>query len=114
MKQIPDAVYVLNMMKKLVILYQDAPNEYLNRHNGVAQQYFHWKICQGHGAPHAENWYKHHPEAVTKTENVTTLWDYSIQKGKRIKANKPDMVIKDKKEKTCRLIDAKVPAGKNV
>lgn len=24
------------------------------------------------------------------------------------------MVIKDKKEKTCRLMDAKVPAGKNV
>ena len=47
-----------------------APNEYLNRHNTVAQ-YLHWKICKDYGAPHPENWYEHQQESVTKPDNVT-------------------------------------------
>ena len=34
-----------------------APNEYLNKHNRVAQ-YLHWKICKHYGAQNAENWYE--------------------------------------------------------
>ena len=33
---------------------------------------------------------------------------------RRIKANKPGITIKDKKEKKCKLIDMKVPVGKKV
>ena len=66
--------------------------EYLNRHNRVAQS-LHWKICKDYGAQHAGNWYEHQPEAVTET--VTILWDYSIQTDRKIKANKPDITVKD-------------------
>ena len=52
-------------------------NEYLNRHNIVAEN-IHWKICKHYGAKYAENWYQHQPEAVTKTHNVTILWNYGI------------------------------------
>ena len=90
-----------------------APNEYLNRHNRVAQ-YLHWKICRHYGAQHAENWYEHQPEAVTETDNVTILWDYSMQTDRNIKAHKPDITVKDKREKTCKLINVKIPADKNV
>ena len=89
------------------------PNEYLNRHNRVAQ-YLHWKICKHYGVQHAKNWYEHQPEAVTETDNVTILWDYSIQTDKKIKAKKPDITVKGKREKTCNLIDVKIPADKNV
>ena len=89
-----------------------APNEYLNRQNRVAQ-YLHWKICKHYGAEHAENWYEHQPEAVTETDNVTILWDYSLQTDRKIKANKPDITVKNERERTCKLIDVKIPADKN-
>ena len=89
------------------------PNEYLNRQNRVAS-YFHWKICKHCGAQHSGNWYEHQPEAITETDNVTILCDYSIQTDRKIKANKPDITVKDKREKTCKLIDEKIHGGKNV
>ena len=49
------------------------------------------------GALHAENWYEQ-PEAVTETDNVTILWDYSIETDRKIKANKPDITVKDKRD----------------
>ena len=75
-----------------------APNEYLNRHNRVAQ-YLHWKICNHYGAQPTENWYEHQPEAVTQTDNVIILWEYNIQTHRKIKANKPDITVKDKRKK---------------
>ena len=89
-----------------------APNEYLYRHNRVAQ-YLHWKICKLYGAQHAKNWYEHQPEIVTETDIVTILWDYSIETNRKIKANKPDITVKNKREKSCKLIDVKTPADKN-
>ena len=90
-----------------------APNEYLNRYNRVVQ-YLHWKISKYYRAQHAENQYEHPPEAVTETDNVPILWDYSIQTVRKIKANTPDITIKDKREKTFKLIDVKISASKNV
>ena len=50
---------------------------------------------------------------VNKNEN-TILWDYSIITDKKILANRPDVVIHDRKSKTCMLIDASVPDDKNI
>ena len=85
----------------------------LAQHNRVAQ-YLHWTICKYYGAQNAENWYEHQPEAVTETDNVTILWNYSIQPVRKIKANKPEITTKDKREKTCKLVDVKIHADKNV
>ena len=84
----------------------------LAQHNRAAQ-YLHWKICKYYGAQHAENWYEHQPEAATETD-VTILWNYSIQTVRKIKANKPGITVKDKREKTCKLVDVKIHADKNV
>ena len=88
-----------------------APNEYLNRYNKVIQ-YLHWKICKRYGAQNVKNWYNHQREDVTKTDNVTILWDYSIQTDRKIKGNKPAMTVKDNREKTCKLIDVKIPTDR--
>ena len=86
------------------------PNEYLNRHNRVAQ-YLHSKICKHYGVPHAENWYDHQPETVTETD-VTILWDCSIQTDRKMKVNNPDKL---REKKTCKLISLKIiPVDKNV
>lgn len=90
-----------------------APNEYQNRHDRVAQ-YLHWKICQHYGAKHANHWYEHKPEPVVETKTATILWDFPINTDRTIKANRPDIVIKDHKNKFCLLIDPSVPSDNNV
>ena len=80
------------------------PNGYLQRHDRVGQ-YIHWEICQHYNAPYAKNWYEHKPQGFVETGSATILWDFSIHTGRTIQANKPDINIKDHKEKTCKLID---------
>ena len=90
-----------------------APTEYKARHDRIGQ-YLHWTICKHYNAPYARNWYEHHPEPVTEAENVTILWDFPIHTDRTIKANRPDIVIKDMKDKKCLLIDMTVPADRNI
>ena len=80
--------------------------------NKKVAQYLHWEICRHCGSQHAANWYEHQPEAVTKTDNVTILRDHSLQTDRKIKANKPDIAVQDKRGKTCKLISLKIPADK--
>ena len=80
------------------------PNECLQRHNRVGQ-YIHRKICQHYNVPYTKNWHKHHPQKVAEIESVIILWDFPIHTDRKIQANKPDITVKDRKEKTCKLID---------
>ena len=89
-----------------------AKSEYLVRHNKVAQ-YIHWKVYQHYGIEVNKNWYQHEVTPVAENEKVTILWDFSIQTDRTIKANRPDIVIRDKKEKTCLLLDVSIPADRN-
>ena len=47
-------------------------------------------------------------------QKLIILWDYSIQTDRKIKAYKSNRTIKDKREKTSKLIDLTIPAAKNV
>ena len=60
-----------------------------------------------------EKWCKHEPQTVTEKDNVTVLWDMRIQTDHEMKANRPDIVIKNKQEKRCLLIDMSIPTRKN-
>jgi len=50
---------------------------------------------------------------VTENQTATILWDIPIQTDKEIKANRPDIVVKDKKERTCLLIVMSIPRERN-
>ena len=90
------------------------PTEYVKRHDRVGQ-YLHWCICNDYGIEvEAKNWWEHHPPDVVGSNNVTILWDFPINTDRTIKANRPDIVVKDRKAKTCLLIDMSVPSDKNV
>ena len=90
------------------------PNEYVKRHDRVGQ-YLHWCICNHYGIElEAAHWYEHHPPAVVEQGNVTVLWDFPINTDRTIKANRPDIVVKDRLEKTCLLIDMSVPSDRNI
>ena len=42
------------------------------------------------------------------------LWNQAVHTGREVTANRLDIVIKNKKEKTCTLIDVAIPADRNV
>ena len=50
---------------------------------------------------------------LQKRKKVTILWDMQVHTDKTIKANKPDIIIKDKQEKTCMLIDMTILFDRN-
>ena len=76
------------------------PNEYKYRHDRVGQ-YLHWKILNYFSIETNSNWYEHHPEPVTEGKNVTILWDFPVHTDRMIQANRPDIVVKDKRNSTC-------------
>jgi hypothetical protein len=42
------------------------------------------------------------------------LWNPAVHTDREVKANRPNVIIKNKKEKTCTLIYAAIPADRNV
>jgi len=50
---------------------------------------------------------------VCEDGDVTVLWNQAVHTVSEVTANRPDMIIKNKKEKTCTLINAAIPADRN-
>jgi len=46
--------------------------------------------------------------------DVTVLWSQEVHTDREVTANRPDVIIKNKKDKTCTLIDVAIPADRNV
>jgi fructose-1,6-bisphosphatase/sedoheptulose 1,7-bisphosphatase-like protein len=51
---------------------------------------------------------------ITEHEDVTVLWNQGIKTDREVVANRPDIVIKNEKDKTCLLIDVTMPSDKNI
>ena len=49
---------------------------------------------------------------MTENNAVTILWDMPVQTDKEIKANRPDIVMKDKEKRTYLLNDMSIPNEK--
>ena len=90
-----------------------AKSDYIERHNKAAA-YVHWNICNDLGIKTSDKWYKHQPDTVTSTDTHTVLWDMAVNTERHIGANRPDIIIKDKVNSNCKLIDMTVPCDKNV
>jgi acyl transferase domain-containing protein len=75
-----------------------AKNEYITRHDKVCT-HLHYSICKKSGIETAENWYSHIRKPVTEHEDVTVLWNQGIQTDREVLANRPDIIIKNKKTK---------------
>ena len=86
---------------------QLAQKEYKRRRNNVAR-IVHWKLCGKYNLKRSEKWYEHAPEGVENKE-VKILWDVMIQCDREIKARKPDIVVVNKNERSCAIIDIAIP-----
>jgi hypothetical protein len=76
--------------------------------------HLHYSICKTLGIETTENWYSHIPKSVCQHEDITVLWNQGVQIDKEVLANRSDIIIKNKKDKICLLIDVAIPSDRNV
>ena len=90
-----------------------AKKEYLDRHNGVAQ-YVHHAICQNFQIETCKKWHVHKPPEITMLKDVEILYDTPLTTDRPHVFNRPDIVVRDKKNKKCFIIDVSCPNDINV
>ena len=88
-------------------------NEYLMRHDKVCT-HLHYSTCKALGIERTGRWYTHPPKPVYEQGNVIVLWNQGVHTEREFRANRPYVIIKNKTEKTCTLIDVAIPADRNV
>jgi hypothetical protein len=76
------------------------------RHDKVCT-HLRYSICKALGIETTDKWYKHIPKPVYEEGDVTVLWNQAVH-------TDTDIIIKNRKEKTCKLIDVAIPADRNV
>ena len=56
----------------------------------------------------------HMPKLVYEEGDLAVFWNQAVHTDREVTANRPDIIIKNKKEKACTLIDVAIPADRNV
>ena len=90
-----------------------APMDYTDRHNQVTS-IIHWDICRHLGVPVKSRWYRHHPDMLVETDDITMTWDTAIPTARNIDTNHSDICFRNKKTNICLLIDISCPADGNI
>ena len=70
-------------------------------------------MCGKYNLKRSKKWYEH-ALGVVENEEVKILWNVVIQCDKEIKARKPDIVVVNKNEKSCSIIDIAIPGDINL
>ena len=73
-------------------------------------------ISKDHDIEITDKWYEQEPETVmhNKDNNITIVWDIPVNTNRTITANRPDIIVKDSVNSTCKLIDMTVPSDRNI
>ena len=56
----------------------------------------------------------HNPAPVLENDSHKLLWDFNIQTDHLIPARTPDLIIINKKKRTCKIVDFAVPADHRI
>ena len=84
-----------------------AQKECKKRHDNLGK-ILHWKLARKCNLEAPDKWYKHEPESILENGDYKILWDFSIHTDV-IDARRPDLLVVDKKERSCKIIDFVVP-----
>ena len=87
--------------------------EYKRRHDNLGK-IVHWKLARICNFEAGDKWYENEPESVLENEDYKILWDFSIQTGHVMNAWRSDLVVVDKKERSCKIIDFAVPGDSRI
>ena len=82
--------------------------EYKTRHDWVGKV-IHWELCKKLKFDQTTEWYRHNRASVHENETHKLKWDFEIQTDHLISVRRPDLVIVNKKRRTCRTMDLAVP-----
>ena len=74
----------------------------------------HWELCKKFKFDPTNKLYMLNPESVREDETHKLLWDFEIQTDNLISARRLELVIINKKKRTCRIMDFSVPADHRV
>ena len=85
-----------------------AQREYKRRHDTVAKL-VHWKLSEKHNLERKEKWYEHYPEGVVEDHDVKLIWDKNIQCDNVMEVRRSNLILADKKAKSCVIIDIAIP-----
>ena len=90
-----------------------AQKEYKRRHDSLGKT-VHWKLARKCNFEAGNKRYEHEPESVLENEDYKILWDFSIQTDYVIEARRPDLIVADKKKRSCKIIDFAVPEDSRI
>ena len=90
-----------------------AQKDYKRRHDCVARA-LHWDLCQKHKIETTQKWYEHQPKGVVETDTAKILWDFNMQTDNELQARRPDILLHDKSNKICFIIDVAIPGDARV
>ena len=90
-----------------------AQKEYKTRHDWVGKV-IHWEICKKFKFDHTNKWYMPNPPSVIENNTHKLLWDLDIHTDHLIPARRPDLIITNKKKRTCKIVDFAVSADHRI
>ena len=99
--------YIISECSKLV------QKEYKTRHDWVSKV-IHWEMCKKFEFDHTNKWYMHNPAPVQENNTQKLLWDFDIHTDHLISTRRPDLIIINKKKRTCKTVDFSVPADHGI
>ena len=81
-----------------------AQKEYKRSHDNLAT-IVHWQLARKCNFEAGNKCYEHEPESVLENEDNKILWDFSIQTDHVVEAQRPNLVVVNKKRRNCKIID---------
>ena len=90
-----------------------AQNECKRRHDNLGK-IVHWKLAKKCNFEAGDKRYEDEPESVLDNEDYKILWNFSIQTDHIIEARRPDLVVVDEEERSCKIIDFAVPGDSRI
>ena len=86
-----------------------AQKEYKIRHEWVGKV-IHGVICKKLKFDYTNKWYMHNPGPVLENDTHKLRLDFDIHTDHLISARRPDLIIINKKKRTCKIVDFAVPS----
>ena len=65
----------------------------------------HYSISEALVVETTDKWYTYALGPVCEEGDVTVLWNQAVHTDREVTANRPDIIIKNKKDKTCTLME---------
>ena len=99
--------HIINECSKL------AQKEYKTRYDWVGKV-IHWEMCKKFKFDYTNKWYMNNPASVLENDTHKLLWDFDIQMDHLISARRSDLIIINKKKRTCKIVDFSVLADHRI